>query len=785
MPPSEQSDRRQPPGYHTGGREVSSWRWLLFGAITLLVGSALSTGCAGSQRAGEDRRPGQTTLKVETLAIRGVESFSKRKLKNGLATREDPGWRAKISWMPLIGSTTSYFNVLDWRKDLERIRTFYRSRGYYNVQIVRENIDKNIEEGTVRLYVQILEGEPIKVDTLSVEGLTTVDRYNEESILAELPLQKGKVFTEEDYLETKEGIRKRLEQQGYAYAELSGRAFVYPSKQQAKVRFIADPGPQAVFGEINVEGLNKIPERFVREAIGFEPGDPYSTDVLQQTQETVYKMEVFSLVSVLPAFQLDDLQTGQEDQQAAEEPQETTTQPPDTPAPGPLGISELLNSAQTEAEQRTKLSPRVPITVRLKEARMWNVRVGAGFSAESNRQDVHGLVDVTSKNFLGGLRKMEWSNTVGHAWAPGFLQPDDEQASNRGVILSSELTLTQPWLDQDTNIRFSPSVDRDIQVGYTLWNPSARLGIDRTFFDHLTAGIGYRISYFNFNNINQDLADETPLGQDFQPEFILEFLEQSIGLDYRNNPLNPTKGWAAQLTFQEAANYLFNGEFTYLKTSFSTEGYIPFQAGTKWVLAARLKAGAIYNIESVEETDGDVDTQRVPTISRFYSGGKGSMRTFARRNLSIYKGTVPVGGLTQAEINIEPRFRIVPNLADIGDVWGAVFFDAGTVLKGQFVVETPANESLDLGTESPGDVLSSLLYGVGVGFWWVTPIGPVRADFGYTISDISDDPRFRQCSADDQPETGDPTCEKVPLAEDDIQDKLLRYNFIIGIGHSF
>lgn len=761
-------------------------------ALLLAATAISSAGCASSKGAEKRRRPGQTDLRIKSFRIEGAESFSERAIKGGLATREDPGIWTAFSWLPLVKAKRQYFNYLEWKRDLERIRTFYQSRGYFNAQIVRETIVRKPKRGIVNLHLQVSEGKPVRVSQMTVEGLDPVSSYDEKSMLRGLPLEKGQVFSESEYLDSKSRILSRLERQGYAYADVNGRAYIVPGKAEARIRFIADPGPQAVFGDVEIEGLTSVPEKYVRQALEFEPGDPYSSEAVQETQESIYELEVFSLVSVLPAHQAKESLIAEElpedaDRQADMKPSEApaTTPGGGDDAPGPLGISELLNKAQADAEKRIRLDPRVPIVVRLKEARVWNVRVGAGFAIESNRQDVHGIVNISSKNVFGGLQTLEFSNTAGYAWAPGFLLVEREQAANQGLILDSRLEFTQPWFgSQDTTIRLTPSVEHDVRIGYTLWNPAARIGVDRTFFDHLDAGVGYRISYFNFNNIDPNLAEDTPLGLDFQPEFILESFEQSVALDYRNNPLDPTSGFRTQLTLQEAGNYVFGGEFNYLKSILSAEGYIPFDLFTKMVLGLRAEMGTIYNIEPVETEGGDVETQRVPTTSRLYAGGKNSIRSFGQRSLSLYKGTVPVGGLTGAEATVEPRFRLVPNLADLGDLWGAVFFDAATVLKGQFLFQTPANRSLALGVESPSNIIDSMLYGAGVGVWWVTPIGPVRADFAYTLSSL-DDPRFRQCANQDFPETGNPSCDKVPIGEDPIQEKLLRFNFLIGIGHSF
>ncbi len=714
--------------------------------------------------------PGQTSLRVATFQLKGVEAFRAGEIKDGLSTRVDPGWRASpiLSWIPLLGANHRYFNTLHWKRDLERIRTFYKARGYFNVQLVQETVVREPEEGKVHLQVVIDEGEPVETTQILIEGLETVERYDARSILEGLPLQEGKVFNQDDYSETKTKILDRLERQGYAYADVGGRAFVFPSEHQAHIRFVADPGPQAVFGDIEIDGLESVPKHYVRQQLTFEPGDPYSSSKLQETQESIYNLEVFSLVSVLPAHQ-----TGRDDQgEAVTADPATPVAEDEAPRPevsspgsaGSLGVSSLLDDAQNEAERRSKLDERVPIVVRLREARPWNVRVGAGFAAESNRQDVHGEFNASSKNLFGGLQNLDFTTQFGYAWAPGFLFTRRDETARQGPILDSRLEFTQPWFgDQATNLRFTPTLKRDLRLGYTYWNPAARLGIDRTFFDRLTLGLGYRISYYDFQNVDRDLTaeserldDQTPLGRDFQPEFILEYLEQTIRLDYRDSPLNPTSGFLSELIVQEAADYAFNGEFTYLKVDLSTSGYLPFSTFTRAVLALRGRAASIYNLEGVPENPSN--TQRVPTINRLYSGGRSSMRSIGRERLSIYRGNVPVGGSTLFEFAVEPRFQLISNLAGVGDLWGAPFFDAGTVLEGPFGFQTDASQALDLTTESGSTVADSLLYGLGAGLWWITPIGPVRIDAAYTLSDLDADPRF--------------------------PDDLSRFNFLLGIGHS-
>ena len=773
--------------------------------VVFLAGAILGSGCATADEQIRKRRPGSTDLLVRTLVIEGNEAIPTRKIKSGLATQEDPGWRASISWMPLLGAEHEYFNVLDWRKDLKRIRTFYKANGYYNVEIVNEQILRNPKEGYVRIRIVIDEGEPTRTASINIDGLEAIPASQRKTVRSDLPLQKDSIFTEKDYLATRELLRTRLESRGYAYTQLSGTAMVNPQRRQADVGFVIDTGPKATFGEISIRGLETIPERYIRSVIDIEPGDPYSGQTLRAAQEDIYGLQVFSLVSVLPAHEArgDSSTQATKSSKAMPDPEAAEARRKERIADreigtedsagskdsrSALGISNLLQSAQAEAEKRARLDTRVPIVIRVKEARNWNIRIGTGLALERNRQDVHGQLDITSENFFGGLRKFQFLNTLGYAWAPGFIFTEGgaRDSNKRGVIWKGKAEFVQPWLvgGGRTNFRLTPSVERDIQIGYKLWNPSARIGVDRTFGDHVTAGVGYRLSYYSFDDVDADLLQDTPLGQDFQREFLLEYFEQSLSLDYRNNPLNPTRGWLGTLNLQQAAPYLVGGEFSYFRATIGAEGYIPFHLGTKWVLALRSRFGFIYNLEGGPDEGGDVNTQRVPTISRFDSGGRGSMRSFGRDALSIYKGAVPVGGMTQVEFGIEPRFRLVENLLEVGDLWGAVFVDAASIQEGEFLTASAASESLEIDSVSAGELFGSLMYGVGAGIWWVTPVGPVRIDFAYTISDYTNDRRFRLCQ-DGSNATPGGSCNLANPKDDELLQSIAGWNFMLGIGHSF
>ncbi len=759
----------------------------------VVLATILFAGCSTDEAARQYIDPGTTDLVVRQLDLEGIESVSESALRDGLATVESPSrFRVKFGRIPLLGRTPwlgaepEYFNRFAWIQDRERIISYYRQNGYFHAAIVSESIIEDPDAQTVRIRLAVDEGDPTLVSSISIQGLIDDVTPDQESLLGGLPLSEGAIFDQGHYRRTRSALQTRLREAGHAYATISGQVFVDTENKKADIQFFAEPGPQTQIGSVHIFGLEEIDESRVRQALTLRQGDAYSPDVLARAQDDIYALGVFGMVTVLPAHEARDrapetereaevMDTILDDYDVPDAGDEVPAESrmPAVEDPTVSGISNLLEGAQRQAETRSRLDPEVPIIVRVQEATGYNVRIGAGVAAEGTRQDVRGLLNWTSRNFLGGLRRLEHFNAVGYAWSPGLLGRGE--ASNRGVILSSELRFQQPqFLEPRTNLRVRGVVSRDVREGFSVWNPSIRVGLDRAFGRFVVIDVGYNVAYFNYFNVQEGLIDPTAteLGLDFQTEFLLEHFEQSISYDRRNDFLDPSRGFMVDFSVQQAGDYIASGEFDFIKPILSAESYYGLSDAT--VLALRSRVGSVYDIRR--------DTG-VPIQSRLYSGGTDGMRSFGRRRLSLFTATgdpVPIGGLTQFEASVEPRFRLISNLAGVGDLWGAIFLDSATVLGGQLLWDTAPNVH---GTEDLEDIQASLLHGLGGGMWWNTPVGPVRLDFAYTLSSITQDPRFRRC--EDPATYGTDACVFVPLQDDPVQQSILGYGVYLSIGHSF
>jgi outer membrane protein insertion porin family len=181
-------------------------------------------------------------------------------------------------------------------------------------------------------------------------------------------------------------------------------------------------------------------------------------------------------------------------------------------------------------------------------------------------------------------------------------------------------------------------------------------------------------------------------------------LTLGLSRDTRNSPLDPTRGYRVLATAEGAGGPLnFDNNFYKLEL----DGTIYRPLVEEWKVVGLLR-GAIGYVESFG------DTLSVPIQERYFLGGPFSLRGFGFRDVSPKDPATGdrIGGnkflLGTAEIQF-------PILEEAVSLKGAVFFDAGNVFA--------EGEPYEL----------SFRTDAGVGIRMITPIGPMRLDWGYNL----------------------------------------------------
>jgi outer membrane protein insertion porin family len=230
----------------------------------------------------------------------------------------------------------------------------------------------------------------------------------------------------------------------------------------------------------------------------------------------------------------------------------------------------------------------------------------------------------------------------------------------------------------------------------------------RAYPSELTHNFGHTLQFERLFNVSPDAQ----IGPFDSGNVRLSAFGGTLNFDRRDEPLNPTSGYAVALDYKLAAeqfgsdaNFLSIG----LRSSFlyTLSGSLP-----RWTFAFAARGG-------IQEPFGGDAT--IPISERYYSGGRSSVRGFRESSLGPRgaDGSV-IGGDLLMNGSAELRYRVTDDLSLQG------FFDTGSVFLRDRNV-------------SAGDLRQS----VGVGVRYLSPIGPLGLDLGFPIDRESGEASYR------------------------------------------
>jgi translocation and assembly module TamA len=370
--------------------------------------------------------PANGRQQVRQLTLAGNRSFSTREIESGLATEESSRFAAH--WLDPA--------ALDI--DLERIPAFYAARGWFEARVVAHDVHDR-GDGSVDITIQIEEGQPARIDAITVEGADT-------ALLRGLALERGHIFAYDDYTAAKDELLQKLRDQGYAYAKVSGDVEVDPDTHRVAVRLSADAGPLVSFGVAHVRGNGNLPARAIEHRATWDPGERYHPYDLQTTQARLYELGVFSSVQL-----------------------------------------EIPSDPSSPAD----------VTMNVVPGALNELRLGGGIGIEAQREEARLRIEYARRNFLGGLRTLRLRLRPAYVVMPSIF---DDQID--GFAAETDLTLTQPdFLGTRIATHGLVGYDRVLQQAYSYSGPRVAVGADRSFLhEHLFGGAAWNLQYLFFDS---------------------------------------------------------------------------------------------------------------------------------------------------------------------------------------------------------------------------------------------------------------------------------------------
>ncbi|MBI4699488.1 MAG: outer membrane protein assembly factor BamA [Nitrospirae bacterium] len=410
----------------------------------------------------------------------------------------------------------------------ESVIKFYHALGYLNADVI--DVRKIFSEDGTGLDVVFVinEGSQVKIGNINIEGNKAVGT---SEIMGALSIKKDDPYNEIDIGDSRYRILSLYNNAGYADAKVDIGSNIAADK--ASVNFIIAEHEPSVVGKIIIRGNEKTKDKIIRREFEIRGGEPYNYEGLLRTRQRLYKLGLFTDISIKP----------------------------------------LENGNKRPGEQvRTQ-----DLLVDLKEGNFGSVDIGVGYG---DYERARGFIDINYRN-LGGYNRQ-----IG-------LRGDLSRIKERFVLNFREPWLfNKPSLPLNVSLikERIRSINLDTKdVIYKIDRLSLIAGVEKEFSPRLKAGLNYEYSIVK----TQDVAPGIILSREDTGTLGISSVSPSLFYDTRDNPFDPTSGSLKGIVFKFASKALVS-DTEFVKITAQSSWYYQLKKGL--VFAVALRGGAAYGL---------------------------------------------------------------------------------------------------------------------------------------------------------------------------------------------
>jgi outer membrane protein insertion porin family len=312
------------------------------------------------------------------------------------------------------------------------------------------------------------------------------------------------------------------------------------------------------------------------------------------------------------------------------------------------------------------------LDVHVKDKSTGMFSVGGGYSTLEN---FIAMIDLTQNNLFGTGKSLKLSAELG------------------GRTTSYSLSYNDPWF-LDKPLSFTVKLFQ-LRRDYFEYDKKSRgfgISLGKRFAEYWSTGIAYNLESVEIFDIKDSASDTI---KDQEGESITSSIAPSIVRDSRDYFLDPHSGSRNALYLKYAG---LGGDNKYFKGVFDSSWFFPLGPTT---FATRGRYGYADGLYGEE----------LPLYERFYVGGINTVRglDWGEAGPRDENGDV-IGGEEELIFNFEYIFPLVPEAR----LKGLFFYDVG-------------------GAWNHADGLEDLRNTVGAGVRWISPVGPLRLEYGYVL----------------------------------------------------
>ncbi|WP_248122254.1 outer membrane protein assembly factor BamA [Acinetobacter radioresistens] len=645
-----------------------------------------------------------TAAKVVDINIIGNTVFKEDEIKQVFAVRES-------SWSSIVTRNDRYARE-KMAASLEALRALYLNRGYINFKINNSNLNLSEDKKHIFIEVSVDEGEQFKFGQTKFLGDAL---YSPDELKALKIYKDGDTYSQEKVDAVKQLLLRKYGNAGYYFAEVNVAPQINNETGIVDLNYYINPGQQVTVRRINFSGNSKTADEVLRREMRQMEGALASNEKIDLSKVRLERTGFFENVTIKPAR-----------------------------IPG--------------------APDQIDLNVDVKEQHSGTSTLAVGYSQSGGITFQAGL---SQTNFLGTGNRVSIDLSRSETQDYYNLSVTDPYFTIDGVSRGYNLYYRKTKLDDDYNVNnyVTDSYGGSLSFGYPIdenQNLSASLNIDNTEVttgpyvstyvrDYLLANGGKTLDTTQYCLVDRVKDEATgayncPEGQLSDPygnKFGGEFLTYNLNLGWSYNTLNrpvfPTNGMSHRINAEIA---LPGSDVEYQKLTYDAQAFFPL--GKDFTLRTYGKLG--YGND-------------LPFYKNFYAGGYGSVRGYDVSTLGPkYPGVTysetkvedpspeEVGGNALVQFGTELALPL-PFKGDwTRQVRPVIFAEGAQVFDTQCDVSNSTifykGQSLDSKKyceDNFGFDLGEMRYSVGVGFTWITMIGPISLSYAYPLNDKEGD----------------------------------------------
>ncbi|OCZ71076.1 outer membrane protein assembly factor BamA [Acinetobacter pittii] len=655
-----------------------------------------------------------TAAKVFNINIIGNTVFKDSEIKQAFAVKES-------GWASVVTRNDRYARE-KMAASLEALRAMYLNKGYINFHI--NNSQLNISEDKKNIFIEVAveEGSQFKFGQTKFLGDAL---YKPEELQALKIYKDGDTYSQEKVNSVKQLLLRKYGNAGYYFADVNVVPQINNDTGVVDLNYYVNPGQQVTVRRINFTGNSKTADEVLRREMRQMEGALASNEKIDLSKVRLERTGFFKTVDIKPA--------------------------------------RIPNSPD-----------QVDLNVNVEEQHSGTTTLAVGYSQSGGITFQAGL---SQTNFMGTGNRVSIDLSRSETQDYYNLSVTDPYFTIDGVSRGYNVYYRKTKLNEDYNVNnyVTDSFGGSLSFGYPIdenQSLSASLGIDNTKVttgpyvstyvrDYLLANGGKPTGTSTWCPTGKTETKDDPENpgkqipipgtceggfQPYNSAFESEFFTYNLNLGWSYNTLNrpifPTSGMSHRVGLEIG---LPGSDVDYQKLTYDTQAFLPI-GKSGFVLRGYGKLG--YGND-------------LPFYKNFYAGGYGSVRGYDNSTLGPKYASVnlqetkqndsspeEVGGNALVQFGTELALPL-PFKGDwTRQVRPVLFAEGGQVFdtkcdinntaygtKGMMINGQQIDDVRKYCEDNYGFDLGNMRYSVGVGFTWITMIGPLSLSYAFPLND--------------------------------------------------